>query len=94
MPLSWESFCKIVYWHIIYGKPVNSNMSSLNLLPQPMLVDINVAKLRGKLLVLLGQESNRLQVITVDCKLMTWAESNVLEELTPLNHLLCSIGKS
>ncbi len=94
MTLLWKSFCEAVCWHIICRKPVYSNASSLNLLPQPVLVDIDVVKLRGKLLVLLDQESNHLQVITVDCELMTWTESNVFEESTPPNRLFCSVGKS
>ncbi len=33
VPLSWKSFRKTICWHIIRREPVNSNASSLNLLP-------------------------------------------------------------
>ena len=41
--LARQCLCKTICWHIIRREPIDLNSPSLNLLPQPMLVDIDVA---------------------------------------------------
>jgi hypothetical protein len=81
--LAWQCLCETVCWHIIRREPIDLNSPSLGFLSQPALVDINVPKLCSKLLVLFGQEPDGVQVVTMDGKLMTWIEPNMLKEPAP-----------
>jgi hypothetical protein len=59
-----------------------------------VLVDVDMPKLRVKLLVLLGQEPDCLAVVAMNNQLMAGIESKVSEETLPPVCLFCCLGKS
>ena len=59
-----------------------------------MLVDVDIPKLHVELLVLLGQEPDRLAVVAMNNQLMAGIEFKVSEETLPPECLFRCVGKS
>jgi hypothetical protein len=64
------------------------NVACLSFLPEPVVMDIDVTKLRDELAYVLFHKTKRLCVVTLDLDKVTWLKLNASEEASPPIRLL------
>jgi hypothetical protein len=66
--LRWKQLGETIGGHFGGGNPFYGDGAGFNLLAEPVIVDIDVAKLGAKLRLLLGEKVNGLLVVAIDVK--------------------------
>ena len=78
--LSRKKLCEAVSRHLSSRLPLNSNSSTVYLLAEPHLIDINIAKLRLDAISVTFNKAYSLRIVTLESLLSIKCEADVAAE--------------